>query len=162
MSEAYPRLLSTVEDLGCLPELKGEVLCWLPLDIAAKSVVELGLEDESRRVYHIVNNDRSATWAKLLHWLGEIIEFEVVEPNLWLQRLEALDSHPAKGLVGLWKKAYCGDDVGGGVVVFETKQTEEFAPALKGVEAVDEILFEKIWRWLQGELRSTKRPAVQQ
>jgi hypothetical protein len=138
MGEAYPLMLSTVRELGCLPNINDK-LSWLPLDIAAKAVCEIALEDgegsvdramgKSCEVYHVVNNDTSASFGNLLERVNEIREepFEVVEPKIWLEKFEKLDKHPAKALIGLWRRAYEGDSTGNSNLptAFETKNAEE-------------------------------------
>ena len=63
-------------------------------------------------VYHILNNDRIATWSDLLSWMrGVAAPFEIVAPKHWVQQLENLKGedakHPARKLLGLWKSAVC-------------------------------------------------------
>jgi thioester reductase-like protein len=166
MSEAWPRMLSTVEVLGCLPALgDGEKLSWLPMDVAARAVIEIALQksnsdkEKDVEVYHLTNNDTSRTWIDLLKWLGEIRgAFEVVKPSLWLERLEGLQNHPAKGLLDLWKNAYGSRENGTGEgkkVAFDMKKTKIASPAMKDVKALDKAHFEKIWKWLEASLGET-------
>ena len=163
MSEAYPLMLSTVKDIGGLPGINDK-LSWLPLDVAAKTVCEISLAEESSHdceggaceVYHVVNNDTSASFPDLLQWLGEVSDepFEIMEPQKWLERLEKLENHPAKALQGLWKRAYSdntGDD-SPQVTTFDTRNAEKVSETMRSVSAVDKILFEKIWKWCEGEL----------
>lgn len=99
MSEAYPLMLSTVRELGCLPKLQ-DALSWLPLDVAAKVICEIAFAfDETSldsmrwapcEVYHVVNNDFSTSFMDLLGWMKKIRKepFEIVEPAVWLEKLE--------------------------------------------------------------------------
>jgi thioester reductase-like protein len=117
MSEAYPLMLSTVRELGCLPRINDK-LTWPPLDVAAKAVCEIALEygersvdrarEKSCEVYHIINNDTSVSFGELLGWIKKIQKepIEIVEPMIWLEKLDKFDNHPAKALVGLWRRAY--------------------------------------------------------
>lgn len=164
MAEAWPLMLSTFKQLGCLPDLN-ESLSWLPVDVAAKAVVQIALRDETEQgscpVYHLVNNATTTRWRDLLCWFQGVegLKFEIVSPGIWMERLEGLESHPAKALLGLWRGAY-GDgqrDDNGKTKVdvrFQTEKTEAVAEAMKGVRPVDEELVRKIWAWLEGELTS--------
>lgn len=116
-------MLSTADALGCLPPLK-ESLSWLPLDIAAEAIVEIAISQRSGNsdsedddghedlcpVYHLVNTSQYPTWGDLLRWLlftrGPEGAFEIIEPCVGLEKLEALESYPAKNLLGLSRKAY--------------------------------------------------------
>lgn len=157
-SEAWPLMLSASRTLGCLPKLD-ETLNWLPVDIAARAVVDISLashSDDRCSVYHLVNNSTHTTWFNLLDWTlaAKGNKFEVVSPEEWLDRLEKLDSDPAKGLLGLWRTnlaspAQLSGEAGGREkIVFDTKNAEAESAYMRGVGPVDEDLVKKIWRWL--------------
>ncbi|XMA19260.1 hypothetical protein WAI453_012051 [Rhynchosporium graminicola] len=158
-SEAWPLMLSAARELGCLPELD-ESLGWLPVDTAARAVIDISLADRSTNkdgsceVYHLVNNDQTPSWADLLRWINksdnEVIEF--VEPSAWLAKLESLDQHPAKRLLGLWRASFGnGADAKNSrtVLSFDTKNAESGSACMQVVEPVGEALVVKIWRSLQ-------------
>ena len=167
MSEAYPLMLSTVRELGCLPKLQ-DTLSWLPLDITARVLCEIALADDVRSlaregscdVYHVVNNDTSTSFMDLLGWMKKIRKepFEIVEPAVWLEKLEELESHPAKALIGLWKRAFEVDaeEATKQVTVFETKNAYDVSQTMRNVYPVDENLVRKIWTWLEGELTESR------
>ncbi len=164
MSEAYPLMLSTVRELGCLPKI-GDPLSWLPLDVAARVVCEIALAydetalfSEARapcEVYHVVNNYFSTSFMDLLGWMKKLREepFEVVEPAVWLEKLEKLESHPAKALIGFWERAFQVDanEATKQVTIFEIRNAERYSLTMRRVRPVDEKLVEKIWKWLEGE-----------
>ncbi|KAL1636727.1 putative NRPS-like protein biosynthetic cluster [Diplodia intermedia] len=188
--EAWPLLLSTVRVTGCLPALRGEALAWLPVDVAAAAFVEAagsssaaaavavavageeeedGMgEGEEMKVYHVLNEHCEPDWMQLLEWLGKVEEFEVVEPSVWLGRLEEVaartdgggggggerEQHPALKLLGLWKDAYGeekGRSAGAGIErrTFAMEETKKVAPVLRKVRPVDDEYFGKIWRWMR-------------
>ncbi|KAJ9616972.1 hypothetical protein H2200_000693 [Cladophialophora chaetospira] len=138
-SEAYPLMLSSMKVTRCLPDLdgarrkqeveEGEVLGWLPVDVAARAFVEDILGDEHEKsdpdettksvdgripVTHFLNPSANVTWSDLLSWLAKNEEFETVNVQEWFSRLEALQesheeskkNHPALKLLGFWKKSY--------------------------------------------------------
>lgn len=90
-TEAYPIMLSSARVSGCLPDLPGEALSWLPVDIAARSVLEIATSppdppgparapgqrfSQSRSqhlhntpVYHVVNPHQEPEWGHMLDWI---------------------------------------------------------------------------------------------
>lgn len=90
-TEAYPIMLSSGRLTGCLPHLPGEYLSWLPVDLAARSVLEIATSppdppepprapgqrfSQSRSqhlhktpVYHVVNPHQEPEWADMLEWI---------------------------------------------------------------------------------------------
>ncbi|KAL8655714.1 MAG: hypothetical protein Q9226_002937, partial [Calogaya cf. arnoldii] len=129
-SEAYPLLLSTAPTLHCLPDLKNLPLDWLPVDIAARAVLEIASSIGSQPqtepcipntdvyvktgygcpVFHILNPSTTPTWSDLLTLIRHISplqNIEILPPSEWLARLEKYEGDvPAKKLVGLWKGAF--------------------------------------------------------
>ncbi|KAE9375906.1 acetyl-CoA synthetase-like protein [Stipitochalara longipes BDJ] len=165
MSEAYPLMLSTVMELGCLPRINDK-LSWLPLDVAAKAVCDISLVQNEKslegdsgtacEVYHLVNNDTSTSFTDLLEWLKKVRKepFEVIESRQWLEKLETLENHPGKALLALWKRAYGSDAEADAqqVTIFDTRNAEKASQRMKSVSSVDEELLGKIWKWLEGEM----------
>ena len=131
-SEAYPLMLSSGKITRCLPDLDtarrnqgladGEVLGWLPVDIAARAFVEeiLGksnptataeldlrttttttTEEEAATgipTHHVLNPSTTTTWSTLLSTLSHHESFETVPLQVWLSRLQSLQEspHPAE------------------------------------------------------------------
>ena len=158
--EAWPMMLSTVNIIKCLPDLGDEALDWLPVDIAAQAFLDSTREEncsqEDIPVYHVLNPHRRPTWHDMLLWLKRKADFEIVSPRDWLQRLEDSDTeHPAKKLLGLWKEAY-GDGVQGSSVQrpqFATEETKKHVPALRDVRPFDEAYVQRVWGWVQANVR---------
>ncbi|KAH9907731.1 acetyl-CoA synthetase-like protein [Xylariomycetidae sp. FL2044] len=131
-SEAYPLMLSTAKLMGSLPDLPNESLNWLPVDIAARAVLELALTAQGDPtsaaiaslppqevpVYHVVNFHKTPTWSEMLACISKEpgpAPFKIVPAKLWVKDLESAVStsktkHPAQGLLGLWKRRYNEDD----------------------------------------------------
>ncbi|KAL3421850.1 putative male sterility protein [Phlyctema vagabunda] len=174
MKEAWPLMLSTStpDVLDCLPALE-ERIAWLPVDIAAQTVISIALsnldqnEDDSI-VTHVASTSHHITWIDIISWIQRTRgpdekPLQIISPRLWLDRLEVLATdHPAKQLLGLWRKAYSDQDQ-------ETESEQDrkrvlasgpdFVPVrtnrvLGGEEwsctGVDEQLIKKIWAWIQG------------
>lgn len=115
VNEAYPLMLSTARLTGCLPDFSDMPLSWLRVDLAARSVLEIMLPDDSNGislggsrtspeafilpkvsassvpVYHVLNPHKTPTWNEMLKWVREAgpLEFDIVQPYQWLQMLEA-------------------------------------------------------------------------
>lgn len=173
VTEAWPLMLSSVKVTKSLPDLK-EKLDWLPVDIAAKAVLEAAMPKESNmkttspaetsasniQIYHILNPNTKPTWLDLLSWLQRLSpeRFAIVPPAEWVTQLDNLSgeaaSHPARKLLGLWKDAYAGDEKEGNkeTVVFEMEKTKGAVSAMRDVRPVGEALFGKIWTWIDGEM----------
>ncbi|KAL2062517.1 hypothetical protein VTL71DRAFT_6783 [Oculimacula yallundae] len=158
-SEAWPLMLSAARELQCLPKLD-ESLSWLPVDIAARAVIDISLPQQPSdteqpcTVYHLVNNDQTSKWTDLLRWInktgGENLAY--VEPSVWLAKLENLDQHPAQSLLGLWRSNFGNSTDAQDTkipIVFDTRNAMSASPCMRNIEPVDEKLIEKIWRSLQ-------------
>lgn len=90
-TEAYPIMLSSARITGCLPDLPSEALSWLPVDTAARSVLEIATSppdppepprapgqrySQSRSqhlhktpVYHVLNPHQEPEWGDMLGWI---------------------------------------------------------------------------------------------
>lgn len=168
ISEAWPLMLSTVDVLGCLPQLE-EPLSWLPLDTAGKAVVEITFQniDNGRQpyVYHLVNGSSETRWSDLLAWSVETRKesFNIVSPVTWLDKLENHPTkHPAKNLLGVWRKAY-GNDIKDATSntprqkkIFSIVEARKKSSAMQNVLPVDQALLTKIWSWIEDEIRAAK------
>jgi thioester reductase-like protein len=134
MSEAYPLILGSAKVTGTLPDLddarrrqgnnQGEVLGWLPVNIAASAFVQYALsEPESAKndempVYHVLNPSTRITWSNLLSTIQKhgSDTFNTISTAEWLEQLEVLQNdneaeeckrnHPAMKLLGFWKDTY--------------------------------------------------------
>lgn len=175
-SEAWPLMISTVDITNCLPVLENESLSWLPVDTAAKAVLQIAhapladvivSKDADIPVFHILNPDTSTKWTDLLRWMQNLRPgFEILTPHDWIEKLENLEEkeaeHPARKLIELWRENYCRDgeavaEAGKGdgkikELVFETAKTQRSAAVLRNIRPVDEELFRKLWRWIRREM----------
>ena len=174
VTEAWPLMLSSVKVTGSLPDLKGEKLGWLPVDVAAQAVVEISTakdtSTESNEIpcLHLLNPSTESTWADLLSWLQKLIPaFDIVPPSTWVSQLDNLKGeaakHPARKLLNLWKDAYGGGDDGREEedtqeekeeegLRFEMAETKKVAPVMRDVKAIGEEQFVRIWGWIEGEM----------
>lgn len=171
VTEAWPLMLSSVKVTGTLPNLKGEKLAWLPVDLAAQAIIEISQYTTSQLadakssateipVHHLLNPCTESTWSDLLTWLKNIIPpFDIVSPSTWVSQLDNLRDekakHPARKLLGLWKDAYGNDDgkkEKKEEMAFEMGATKKVAPVMRDVKPIGEEQFGKIWGWIDREM----------
>lgn len=176
VTEAWPLMLSSMQVTGSLPQLQGERLSWLPVDIAAEAVLQVSLSNTFNNtnksaipVFHLLNPATQATWSDLLVWLEKISPaFSIVSPSTWISQLDNLTGeaakHPARKLLGLWKEAYCNvDDAERGKqkeeeeVIFSMTETKKVAPVMRDVKPISEEQFTKIWKWIDREMMMGNR-----
>lgn len=95
-SEAIPLTIQAALTIGALPliEKGDEKLSWLPVDLAAKALVEVAKLDGDQaadlQIFHVVNIQTLLWNAQFLPCLREHgLEFEAVPQSEWLRRLES-------------------------------------------------------------------------
>jgi thioester reductase-like protein len=131
-SEAYPVMLSSASRTGCLPELPGVHLDWIPVDSAGRAVLEIAKSGEKQThhvdeplsnddvsgtpVYHVVNSLKNPRWRDMLEYILTKYEsppFKVVSNAEWLNTLEErVDQSQATNaeeqLIGFWQETLQG------------------------------------------------------
>jgi thioester reductase-like protein len=162
--EAWPIMLSTAGVVGCLPNLRGEVLDWLPVDVAARAFVQAtglgersdGTENEEQDlpVYHVLNPHTGPTWQQMLDWLKKKQNFETVEPQEWVRKLEKCEQeHSSLKLLGLWKEAYgAKKNEEMKRPQFDLTETKKIIDVMRNVEPLDEGYVGRIWDWIQANV----------
>ena len=168
MNEAYPMLLSQVSLTNCLPDLRDLPLNWLPVDVAAKSFLEVaaGIKKSKSgcmQVYHIVNMETSTEWKDLLRWVKKLHEsIEIMPPPAFVKKLQELQrsgsEHPAMRLLPHWRETYGDQETSREckehaseqkqALAFEMIQTYAAAPILQNSTPIDEAYFGRIWKWI--------------
>ena len=88
-------------------------MSWLPVDAAAAAILDVAdapaaFESSSCPVYNVVSKHNDTTWSQALTWLKAAdLDFEIVPPQIWLQRLQALrergNDHPCLKMLGVWQ-----------------------------------------------------------
>ncbi|KAI1382015.1 acetyl-CoA synthetase-like protein [Hypoxylon crocopeplum] len=175
-SEAYPLMLSTADFTGCLPDLPNEPLSWLPVDQAAKIILEIALlahgsnaiNSSEMSVYHVLNVHKSPSWSQLLHWVSDIPgypSFRTVRPVEWLQQLESRlgksqAGHPSQALLGLWRRKYTettSESKEGEYHSKNAKDTPSFSiasssrlsRAMRDIKPLNRERVLTMWKWIQ-------------
>lgn len=170
-SEAWPLMLSSVKETGCLPNLD-ETLDWLPVDIAATALIQGAArraeDSHDSRVYHVVNYNTEPSWTDMTAWLQKHESLELISPSSWVQRLSQLEAegstNPALRLLSHWQNAYDASDGFANTTTgkcndakaqkktFSTIKTRSEVPVLRDIKPVDEIYFGKLWHWIRKEM----------
>lgn len=113
-TEAIPMMLQTALTVGALPRLR-ETPSWLPVDVVARSIVEITTSNSPSRFFN-VTNPKTFRWTEtLLPALRNAgLDFEEVEPKEWVRRLRESDPDPVKNppvkLVDFFASKYDKDD----------------------------------------------------
>ncbi|KAK4118169.1 acetyl-CoA synthetase-like protein [Parathielavia appendiculata] len=172
-SEAYPLMLSTAKLTGCLPDLPGQGLNWLPVDMAAQAVLDIALSrrgpgdaseagSEGPPVYHVLNPHKTPTWNQMLHWILEDAgadQFAIVSPSEWVERLETANrgeaSHPSHALLGLWKESFVKSGhtesklrTRSSAPNFDMDLTRQVSDTIRQVQPLDRRRVVKMWKWI--------------
>ncbi|KAL4890076.1 hypothetical protein BDV59DRAFT_99330 [Aspergillus ambiguus] len=102
-NEHFPTILKASQLVGALPELDG-TFSWIPIDVAAKSIVEIlfSLTNGPVKdiVYHVENPIRQA-WKPLLPVLAAKLGLKTPLPipfSIWFERVSSLSS--TKAIIG--------------------------------------------------------------
>jgi thioester reductase-like protein len=146
-TEAIPLMIRSAVSMGALPTLD-DTLNWLPIDVVARSMVEICHSAPHHDVYHVVS-PRSFNWTRdLLPMLRAAgLSFEPVNQREWLQRLAVSNPNPELNptikLLGFFRNKYSTSRTGP-AVRFETKTTEAVSKTLATTSAPDALLIAKM------------------
>ena len=114
-------------------------------------------------VYHVVGAG-GVTWADVQTWLStpnthssdgcpdsKLEGTQVIPAQDWLDRLDALAvDHPAKNLIGLWRKGWDGTKGSVGAPEFDTSAAQRVSPAMRDVDgmSITRERFERMLDWI--------------
>lgn len=179
-SEAYPLMLSTANIAGCLPDVPNEVLNWMPVELAAQTVLDIAFPEDTSSptccdgripVYHVLNPHTRPTWRQMLKWIAADSSkhpFRIVPPSEWVERLEkALNnkesSHPSQGLLSMWKDRF-GEDSNGGEdddaataqPVFDVALSSQASKTMREVKPLDRGRVVRMWKWIEESIRDKR------
>lgn len=164
VSEAWPLMLSSYGVCSALPEISGEKLNWLPVDIAAMAIIELGEQQkeggvsrDQAQVFHVLNPYSTPTWGEMLGWLrvDEGDRLKVLSPAMWIETLEKHiklqhPSHPSGKLLDLWKGTYLShNETAKMQPEFEVMGAMKGSEALRNLKPLSPQLVRKMWKWIQ-------------
>ncbi|KAJ9111498.1 hypothetical protein QFC22_006525 [Naganishia vaughanmartiniae] len=151
-TEAIPLQLKSAQTIGAMPDLD-ETLSWLPVDLAAKSIMEVMYCPRHQPLWHILNSSTQTSWPtvwKALKVAG--IDFEVVSKREWIIRLRKSNPdvtvNPTYKLVDFFGNKY-DHDIVAKRAFYSTEQTAKASPTIASAPFVDEnvvVKFVEAWR----------------
>lgn len=159
-SEGWSLMFAATNVISAMPRLVEDNVAWLPVDVAAKAILEIVRDRHgSGEVWHIVNPGKGTSWENVLEYFKMSgWDFDVVRPREWVNRLERSRErdNPSRKLLGLWKDAFVERDDGDEDVerdrplssdpVFDTTRAVGASPALKHAKPVNQALMRKIFK----------------
>ena len=135
------------------PFAQKQTLSWLPLDLAAASLLEILFQPTptpSSNIYHLENPTRQS-WPAMLDSLSRLLPpspssssspLPLLPFPEWLARVRSedsdLDANPAGRLLGFLEETFAL--LGTGELVLGTERAREVSGVLRGMGAVDEEL----------------------
>ncbi|KAK4172027.1 L-aminoadipate-semialdehyde dehydrogenase large subunit [Triangularia setosa] len=142
VQEQVPMLLKTAESLGAMPQLGGR-LSWIPVDDAAKVLVEfVSSERELPLVLHLENPVRQ-DWEKVIQLFGEELCIRNSVPfDQWMKRVQVevaagmkSELYPVSGLYSFFEHSFRA--VACGQVVLGTELARRHSETLGNMGSVD-------------------------
>ncbi|ORX40318.1 hypothetical protein BD324DRAFT_655201 [Kockovaella imperatae] len=108
-TEGWPLLLRTADTTRSLP-LLDDVVNWLPVDVAARVLLDLVHEEQPDLIYHLVHPSPT-TWSTVLDGVESSgTSFERLPRSEWLERVEQIpDEDISRKMLFLWRQSY-GED----------------------------------------------------
>lgn len=157
-TEAIPLTIQSALTIGCLPRpINDEVLSWLPVDVVAKTCIELSFvptTDVARDAIFNICHPRLISWNNsiLPALRAGGLKFDEVMPTEWVAKLKASNQDPKANppikLLEFFEAKYGKDNVDS-VPYFKTENASNYSKALGECRVVDRNLvgkFVKFWR----------------
>lgn len=166
--EMWPIMFATSFHPGmrCLPELPGQMVDWIPVDVAAGAIAELlvsgsefgkadgeGEKGGQKYEVHNITNPHPIPWTDLGSMLQRISPVEQVPMSTWVARLNALadagttpEQVPGLKLLQFFENMVSDTEES---KLFETAKSEGISESLRGCPAFCQ-------EWLDGNVRMWK------
>lgn len=141
-SEAWPLMIKTAEEIGCLPNT-GPSIDWLPVDTAARGIVDIALLETTSisRHVHVALPPQvlRPSWQTFLQWLKEgELQFKSISKQEWMELIKSKRGQiRGSALIDIWK-SIPEDDLKAGKV--EMRQSMAHSSTLSSAKAVDKDL----------------------
>ncbi|KAI7879561.1 acetyl-CoA synthetase-like protein [Lichtheimia hyalospora FSU 10163] len=152
ISEQYPlMMIGGASELGAMPDLQTNVIDWLPVDYAARSIFDVMISTADKDanyliknhelVFHIVN-PTTVTWTDVLNSLKACgLEFKTLPPNEWVQLLSNHQDNSAYRLMSFFESNFNGPSMQ--MPIWQTTKTVKIAPILGDAPAFGPALMQK-------------------
>ncbi|KAL0936953.1 nrps-like enzyme [Colletotrichum truncatum] len=174
-TEGVPLMIQTAVTLGALPTLDEE-MTWLPVDLAATTILEMTNANRSRPaeqvserdsdadlVYHVLNPIRFHWTQQMLPSLSKAgLRFEALPTDQWMEKLRNSERDPEKNppikLLGWFESKYGhgASSAGKGGLEYLTGESMKDSPTLRNLPDVTDVLFVRLMierlkaRWKAG------------
>jgi hypothetical protein len=129
-------------ELGQMPS-QGQDIRWIPVDIAASSIVEIALENyiENDHIHHILN-PHAITWSTFLDYLQKAgLHFQIGNPVAWLEKV--LTSQTSLVKLSSFFDTFFTSKSGFQISEYETIKSEARSKHLHSCPSVDVELIRK-------------------
>ncbi|KAF7589032.1 hypothetical protein BBP40_004820 [Aspergillus hancockii] len=158
-TEAIPMILQTAKTINALPELD-DVLSWTPVDVVARSVIELTLGADVVDVVNLTN-------PTLSHWTRDMLpllraaglEFEQLPRREWVNRLRQSNPDPTLNppikLIEFFTQKY-DHDRPSRVLLYDTKKAQAAAPSLRQAGGLNARYVSRFMSYFQNQCWSSK------
>ncbi|RPB17548.1 acetyl-CoA synthetase-like protein [Morchella conica CCBAS932] len=155
--EHFPSILKSSQTIGSLPAVQG-TLSWIPVDRAAKVVIELLLQPtKPAPVYHLENPMRQP-WMDILTLLSRALDLKsseegkpaVIPFDQWLDKVRSIDDYeknPAGNVVKFLEEEFTS--MASGAVILDTQKARGASDTLAnsgGIEKKHIDLYVNYWR----------------
>lgn len=146
-TEAIPLILQAGTTIGAIPALDESPL-WLPVDVVARTVIEISLSDAPTSVLNVVNG-------RPFHWTRDLLpklratgfQFEEIGQREWIMRLRASNFDPVANppikLVEFFASKYDKDNVARIGLQYDTSQARALSPTLASAPVLDQEMVQK-------------------
>ncbi|KAJ5664684.1 hypothetical protein N7462_011497 [Penicillium macrosclerotiorum] len=139
-TEAIPMIFQTAKTIKALPQLD-DVLSWTPVDVMARSIVDLSLAPTAGEIMNVTNPTLSHWTHDLLPRLKEAgLNFEELPKQTWLQRLRESNQDPEVNppvkLLEFFASKYDNNNPSR-ALLYDTKKAQEASPTLASAQGLD-------------------------
>ncbi|KUJ08437.1 acetyl-CoA synthetase-like protein, partial [Mollisia scopiformis] len=156
--EMWPIMFATSAHttVSAIPDFKDKVVDWVPVDVAAATVMDVLLADEEGReeyTVHNIVNPKPVSWSALVDMMKVAVGKQIVVVGMreWVRRLSVLaekgvspDEVPGLRLLPFFEGMVVEEE--GEEKTFETGKTRETSENLRVCEAFNQ-------QWVDGNLR---------
>ncbi|KAL8829920.1 MAG: hypothetical protein Q9170_005963 [Blastenia crenularia] len=156
--EWLPSIITSSAHLHVLPNSLAaqDDIAWIPVDLAAKALIELGLSSNSNQIHKTYNltNPHSSSWSSLVPLVRSRLsekthhDIKVVDFGTWVEALrdsaektEDVDSNPGLKLLDFYEGIKAG-----AATTLETRETEKVSEVVRSLKGVGE---EWMGKWLE-------------
>lgn len=153
-NEAITMMLKSAATIGSLPMLD-EWCSWLPVDAAAKTILDIAFKKETEcGIFNVLNPRRFHwTWDLLISLRAMGVQFKAEDRHRWLEKLRSVPDpikNPPYKLVDFFQAKYRADDPAA-ARIFVTEKTQALSSSLKHVTALDQRMLCRVVERILGD-----------